>query len=157
MTKLKLTSDRAYKAAHARWQRESDFATKVRETAALITEFNHGEKVDREITDRALEFMTPASLVLKVGAALFGSEMNGQYWPSAIEEAERRCHISRRGELSHLVRDGFEDLLESWIKLLEEGKGVKEMSFKSLVKATLLDFIEDNRWTTTVEDDENFI
>ncbi len=157
MTKLKLTSDRAYKAAHSQWQRESDFDTKVRETAALITEFNHGEKVCRDIMDRALEFMSPAALVLKVGAALFGSEMNGQYWPSAIQNAERRCHLKHRGELSHLVRDSLEDLLDSWVTLLEEGKGLKEMTFKNLVTATLMDFIEENRWTTTIEDDENFI
>lgn len=155
--KLTLSVDRAYKSAHASWQRSSEFEQKWKEAANSLLEFNMGEALSDEIRERACKLMTYPSFILKLSAGIFGCEMNGAYYPGAIEIASKGCHVKHRGEVYHSAQESFPELIEAWLLILEEGKDVREMTFKELVKVTLVDAIRENGWSASHSSPDQFI
>ena len=155
--KLSITADRTYKAAHARWQRASDFDQKWKQAARDLLEYNNGEGLPDDLRDRALKLMTYPSLILRLSAGIFGSEMNGQFWPSAIQNVADACLLKFRGEVEHSCKAQWLEALEGWLLVLEEGKDVREVKFKEVLHATLLQECEEAGWLKSPSYDDEFI
>ena len=155
--KLTLTADRTYKAAHARWQRASDFDQKWKQAARDLLEYNNGEPLPEELRDRALALMPYPSLILRLSAGIFGCEMNGRFYQSAIQDVADACLLKFRGEVEHSAKDQWLEILEGWLIILEEGKDVREVKFKEVLHATLLLECEKAGWLKSPSYDDEFI
>ncbi len=155
--KLTLTADRTYKAAHARWQRASDFDQKWKQAARDLLEYNNGEGLPEDLRNRALEMMTYPSLILRLSAGIFGCEMNGTWHDSAIQNVANACLLKFRGEVEHSCKSQWLSVVEGWLLTLEEGKDVREVKFKEVLHAALLHECEQAGWLKSPSYDDEFI
>lgn len=155
--KLTLTADRTYKAAHARWQRASDFDQKWKQAARDLLEYNNGEPMPEDLRDRALALMSYQSFILRLSAGIFGCEMNGTFHDSAIQNVANACLLKFRGEVEHSAKDQWLEVLEGWLLTLEEGKDVREVKFKEVLHASLLRECEEAGWLKSPLHDDEFI